>query len=145
MFVRTVFLQSIPSDECRAFVVMNFHFKGVDFVIDFCEIFCGFLGAFCPNAKQRRRIHSPGRGARCLGALLLTIGAFLLTVRAFCLQLSFFAYNGKVYLRSTSTDCKHRSSTVSKKAPTVRTQASPKFDEVVSLQKLAHDMGGCKT
>ena len=33
----------------------------------------------------------------------------------FCLQLSFFAYSGKMCLRSTSTDCKQRSSTVSKK------------------------------
>ena len=41
----------------------------------------------------------------CFGALLLAIEAFLLTVRAFCLQLSFFAYNGRVCLKSTSTDC----------------------------------------
>ena len=41
-------------------------------------------------------------------------------------QLSFFAYSGKVCLRSTSTDCKPRSSTVSKKAPTVSKKGFPK-------------------
>ena len=59
----------------------------------------------------------------CLGALLLTIRAFYLQFELFCLQLSFFAYGGKVYLRSTSTDCKQRSSTVSKKAPTLVARA----------------------
>ena len=41
----------------------------------------------------------------------------MLTIRAFfCLQFELsFAYNGKVCLRSTSTDCKQRSPTVSKK------------------------------
>ena len=42
----------------------------------------------------------------------------------FCLQLSFFAYSGKARLRSTSTDCKHRSSTVGKKARAVSKKAS---------------------
>ena len=72
-------------------------------------------------------------------AFLLTLGSFLFTAEHFayscvwelfclqfelvylqvellCLQLSFFAYSGKVCLRSTSTDCKQRSSTVSKKS-----------------------------
>ena len=44
-----------------------------------------------------------------------------------CLQLSFFPYNGKVCLRSTSTDSKQRSSTVSKKALTVSENTSPLF------------------
>ena len=78
-------------------------------------------------------------GTETDATFLLTVGSFLLTAEffayscvwklfclqcelfylqfeRFCLQLSFFAYSGKVYLRSTSTDCKHRSSTVSKKA-----------------------------
>ena len=44
---------------------------------------------------------------------------FLLRVRAFFLEVSFFAYNGQLCLRSTSTDNKQRSSTVSKEAQTV--------------------------
>ena len=72
---------------------------------------------------------------------VLTVGSFLVTVELlclqlcfgaflhlefftyswsfFCLQLSFFAYSRKRRLISTSMDCKQRSSTVSKKAPTV--------------------------
>ena len=68
-----------------------------------------------------------------LFCLQLYLGAFWLTVWVFfaysssffCLQLSFFSCNGKVCLRSTSTDCKQRSSTVSKKAPTASKKASP--------------------
>ena len=44
----------------------------------------------------------------------------------FCIQLSFFAHNGKVFLRSSSADCKQRSSTVSEKAPTVGKTAPPR-------------------
>ena len=62
-----------------------------------------------------------------IGSFLLTAEFFLLlsvvfgsffvyNLSVFCLQLSFFAYSRKVCLRSTSTDCKQRSSTVSKKA-----------------------------
>ena len=82
-------------------------------------------------------------------AFLLTVGSFLLTAEFFCLQLrlgalfaynlgffclqfellcqqlSFFAYNRKECLRSISTDCKQRSSTVSKKAPNASKKASP--------------------
>ena len=61
----------------------------------------------------------------CLGAILLTIAASLLTV--FCLQLSFFAYNGKMRLTSTSMDSKQRSSTVSKQAPTEAKKTFPHF------------------
>ena len=43
----------------------------------------------------------------------------------FCLQVSFFACDGKVCLRSTSADCKQRSSTVSNKARAVSKKASP--------------------
>ena len=42
-----------------------------------------------------------------------------LQLELFRLQLSFFTYSGKVRLINTLTDCKQRSSTVSKKAPTV--------------------------
>ena len=70
-------------------------------------------------------------------------GAFLLTVDNFsfstynwssfaysfsfpCLQLElFFAYGGKVRLIRALRDCKQRSFTVSKKAPTVSKKASP--------------------
>ena len=44
---------------------------------------------------------------------------FYLELELFDLQLSFFAYSGKVRLISTSLGCKQRSSTVSKKTPTV--------------------------
>ena len=40
---------------------------------------------------------------------------------------SFFAYSGKVHLISALRDCKQRSLTVSKKAPTVSRKASPQF------------------
>ena len=54
---------------------------------------------------------------------------FYLQFELLCLQLFFFAsYSGKVCLRSTSTDCKERSSTVSKKALTVSRKASPVLD-----------------
>ena len=51
--------------------------------------------------------------------LQLTILAFLLTIGAFSLPIQLLAYSEKVCLRSTSTDCKQRSSTVSKKTPAV--------------------------
>ena len=61
-------------------------------------------------------------------ALLLTDGAFSLTILAFYLQLEFFvAYSGKVHLISALRDCKQRSLTVSKTAPTVSKKASPIF------------------
>ena len=59
-------------------------------------------------------------------AFLLTVGAFLLTVLAFLLTVgAFFAYSGKVRLIRALRDCKQRSLTVSKKAPTVSKRASP--------------------
>ena len=83
-------------------------------------------------------------------AFLLTIGSFLLTVEFFDLQLfrsfltyswslfthnlSFFTYSGQLLLISTLTDCKLRSSTVSKKAPTVNKTASPVYHRL-SLSK----------
>ena len=65
--------------------------------------------------------------------LQLTILAFLLTVRAFLLTVgsflthswSSFAYSGKVRLIRALRDCKQRSLTVSKKAPTLSKKASP--------------------
>ena len=61
-------------------------------------------------------------------AVLLTVGAFALTFLAFLLTIgAFFAYNGKVRLISALRDCKQRSLTVSKKAPTVSKKASPKI------------------
>ena len=76
-------------------------------------------------------------------AFLLTVGAFLLTVdnfsffayswSFFAYSFSFFTYNwslfaygGKVYLIRALRDCKQRSLTVGKKAPTVSKKASPK-------------------
>ena len=60
-------------------------------------------------------------------AFLLTIGAFLLTVLASLLTIgAFFAYSGKVRIIRALTDCKQRSLTVSKEAPTVSKKASPK-------------------
>ena len=58
--------------------------------------------------------------------VLLTVRAFLLTILAFLLTIgAFFAYSGKVRLIRALRDCKQRSLTVSKKAPTVRRKASP--------------------
>ena len=62
-----------------------------------------------------------------IGSFLLTVGAFLLTVDNFSFYAyswSFFAYSGKVRLIRALRDCKQRSSTVSKKAPTVCKKAS---------------------
>ena len=59
------------------------------------------------------------------GSLLLGVGAFLLTALAFLLALgAFFAYSGR--LIRALRDCKPRSLTVSKEAPTVSKKASPK-------------------
>ena len=82
-------------------------------------------------------------------AFLLTVGSFLLTVELFLLTVdhfsffayswsffaysfsfltyswSFCAYSGKVRLVRALRDCKQRSLTVSKKAPTVSKKASP--------------------
>ena len=90
-------------------------------------------------------------------AFLLTVGSFLLTVELFYLQLtifaflltvgiffltyifsfftyswSFFAYRGKVRLTSALRDCKQRSLTVSKKAPTVSKQATTHIKEPIA-------------
>ena len=69
------------------------------------------------------------------GAFLLTIDYFSMFTynwSFFAYNFSFFAYNwsflaysGKVRLIRTLRDCKQRSFTVSKKAPTVSTKASP--------------------
>ena len=59
-------------------------------------------------------------------AFLLTVGAFLLTILAiFAYSGSSFAYSGKVRLIRALRDCKQRSLTVSKKAPTVSTKSFP--------------------
>ena len=64
-------------------------------------------------------------------------GAFLLAVDNFSFftycwsfftySWSFFAYSGTMHLIRALRDCKHRSSTVSRKAPTVSKKASPEF------------------
>ena len=60
-------------------------------------------------------------------SFLLTVGAFLLQFLVFLLTVgAFFAYSGKVPLIRALRDCKRRSSTVSKNAPTVSKKASPK-------------------
>ena len=67
----------------------------------------------------------------CLGVFCFShFEGFNLQFELFCLQLSFFAYCGKVCLSSTSTDCKQRSSTVSKKHPTVSKKTSPFINRV---------------
>ena len=84
-------------------------------------------------------------------AFLLTVGSFLLTVELFLLTIhsfTFFAYNfsfsaynfsfstysfsfstrsGKMRLMRALRDCKQRSLTVSKKAPTVSKKNFPRF------------------
>ena len=60
-----------------------------------------------------------------VGAFLLTIGAFHLQLLSFTYSWSFLAYNGKVRLISDLRDCKQRSLTVSKQAPTASKKASP--------------------
>ena len=79
-----------------------------------------------------------------VGSFLLTVGLFLLTVDNFSFftytrsfsaysfsfatySWSFFAYNGKVRLIRALRDCKQRSLTVSKKAPTLSQKASAIF------------------
>ena len=61
-----------------------------------------------------------------VGACFLTVGVFFLTVGIFSYNWNSFAYNGKVCLRSSSMDCKQRSSTAIKKAPIVNKKASPR-------------------
>ena len=50
----------------------------------------------------------------------------------FCLQLALFDYKGKVHLIRALRDCKQRSLTVSKKAPTLSRKASPPVHRVVA-------------
>ena len=59
-------------------------------------------------------------------SFLLAVGAFLLTIELFfgC-NWSFFAYSGKVRLIGALRNCKQRSLTLSKKAPTVSKKTSP--------------------
>ena len=69
------------------------------------------------------------------GALLLTIDNFSFFTYSWCFfahgfsfftyNWSFFAYSGQMHLIRASRDCKQRSLTVSKKAPTVIKKASP--------------------
>ena len=59
-------------------------------------------------------------------AFLLTVGASLLTALVFfTYSWSFCSYSGKVLRIRALRDCKQRSLTVSKKAPTVSQKASP--------------------
>ena len=58
------------------------------------------------------------------GAVLLTVDNFSF----FAYSWSFLAYSGKVRLIRALRDCKQRSSTASKKAPTVSKKASPFFN-----------------
>ena len=61
-------------------------------------------------------------------AFWLTIGAFFAySFSFFAYSWSFFAYNRKVHLVRALRDCKQRSLTVRKKAPTVSKKASPDF------------------
>ena len=59
-------------------------------------------------------------------SFLLRVGAFLLPISAFfAYSWSFFAHSGKVRLIRALRDCKQRSLTVSKKAPTVSKKTKP--------------------
>ena len=72
------------------------------------QLFCLQLEAFCFQLSFF--------AYNCVWELFcLQLELYYLQFELFCLQLSFFAYSGKVSLRNTSTDCKQRSSTVSKK------------------------------
>ena len=74
------------------------------------------------------------------GAFLLTVdnfsfftynwSFFAYSFSFFTYSWSFFAYSGKVRLVRAFRDCKQRSLTVSKKAPTVSKKASPFIDSV---------------
>ena len=74
------------------------------------------------------------------GAFLLTVdnfsffayswSFFAYSFSSFTYSWSFFAYNGKVCLIRTFRDCKQRSLTVSKKAPTVSKKASPQSNDL---------------
>ena len=57
--------------------------------------------------------------------VLLTIGALLLTALPFLLTIGAFLLCGKVRLIRALRDCKQRSLTASKEAPTVSKKASP--------------------
>ena len=73
--------------------------------------------------------------ASCLQWSFLTVDnfSFLLTVLASLLTvLAFFAYSGKVRLIRALRNCKQRSLTVSKKAPTVSKKTPPNFYGVFS-------------
>ena len=73
------------------------------------------LGRLRPSMRRGARGDTYSMQLFCLQLCLGTLGAAsCLQFELFCLQLSFFAYNLKVRLRSTSTGCKQRSSTVSK-------------------------------
>ena len=64
------------------------------------------------------------------GAFLLAVDNFSFSTYSwtfFACRWSFFAYSGKVLLIRALRDCKQRSLTVSKKAPTVSKKASPHF------------------
>ena len=77
------------------------------------------------------------------GAFLLTIDNFSFFTHSwsffiynfgfFAYSFSFFAYSGKVRLIRGLRDCKQRSLTVSKKAPTVSKKASPVFQGLGNL------------
>ena len=97
------------------------------------------------NALSCRNCNFPGCGFFAYSWKLPAYsGAFLLTVDIFssftynwsfsaynfsfsAYSFSFSAYSGKVLLRRALRDCKQRSLTVSKKAPTVSKKASPNF------------------
>ena len=127
----------IPHRGCEGFPYPNFWQLG-----PLGELICGAVTQLL-HLRNWKRINSVIVSD---AAFLLTIGSFLLTVELFYLQLrilaflltigAFFAYSfsffthswsyGKVRRIRTLRDCKQRSLTVSKKAPTVSKKASPK-------------------
>ena len=141
------------------FVSNNFVLEGRLFfsVLNFRK--CTHVGA------KRIKINSDAAFLLTVGSFLLTIEFFLLTVdtfRFFAYSLSFSAYNfrffayswsfsaysGKVRLIRALRDCKQRSLTVSKKAPTVSRKASPNKKHIKKkyvnkiVTGLSRDWGG---
>ena len=69
-------------------------------------------------------------------SFLLTVGAFLLTTLVFLTcNWSFLAYSGEVRLTRALRDCKQRSLTVSKEAPTVSKKELPPKKRVQTCER----------
>ena len=87
------------------------------------------LTPFAPTLLERMRLFAYSwKLPAYSGAFSRTVdnfSFFAYNFSFFTYSWSFFAYSGKVHLIWALRDCKQRSSTVSKKAPTVSKKASP--------------------